>query len=68
MLKCFLNSMLYLESRAIVRGCVLSTKARREIFGGFPGSPQGQEEIFECHCACSEYLCSFSRSVNTCGI
>ena len=48
MWKCFLNSVLYLESRAIVSGCVLSTKARRDIFGGFPGSPQGQE-IFGCH-------------------
>lgn len=67
MWKCFLNSMLYLESRAIVSGCVLSTKARKDIFGGFPGSPQGQE-IFGCLRVCSESLCSFCRSVNISGI
>lgn len=61
--KCFLNSMLYLESRVIVRGCVLFTKTMRDISGGFPGSPQGQEEIFGCHGACS-----FSTSVDISGV
>lgn len=40
--------MLDTESRVIVRGCVLPTKAVGDISGDFPGSPQGQEEILGC--------------------
>jgi len=46
--RCSLSSMLDTESRVIVRGCVLPTNATGDISGGFPGSPQGQEEIFGC--------------------
>lgn len=60
--KCFLNSMLYLENRVFVGGCVLSIEAMRDISGDFPGNHQGQG-IFGCCCARSEYLCSFCRSV-----
>lgn len=50
--KCIFNCMLCLESRVTVTDCILPTEAMRGISGVFPGSPQGQEEIFGCQCAC----------------